>query len=53
MQPHADAGLCAGCQVGLGAPQDYVQFLTQLASMHSAQLELDEVTLGATMGLRA
>ena len=48
--PHAEAALCAGCQVGLGAPQDYVQFLTQLASMHSAQLELDEVTLGATRG---
>lgn len=32
-----------GTQVGLGAPQDYIDFLTQLASVHNAELELDEV----------
>ena len=30
-------------QVGLGAPTDFVEFLTQLAGVHDAKLRLDEV----------
>ena len=29
-------------QVGLGAPKDFVEFLTELAGVHDSNLQLDE-----------
>lgn len=38
-------------QVGLGASEDYIQFLMQLASVHDAELKLDEVSSQPTIFL--
>jgi len=35
--------------VGLGAPTDFVDFLTQLAGVHDAKLRLDEARYGVIM----
>ncbi len=48
MQPHPWAWLVvlmSGCrsQVGKGAPEDYLEFLSSLANMHDSQLKLDEL----------